>query len=271
MSNIIPFLFKDHGRIHEIRAVIIDDEDHFVGKDVCSALAYADSTTAMRSHCRGVQKLHPIPDAKGRLQDTRVLTEADVLRLIVSSTLPAAEHFERWVFEEVLPAIRKTGSYQAPGTPQRSAKMEAEIAGAELYARLLRPAPSSQVAMIAKIVENNGGDPKFLPAYAVDAAPDQLSGSSMPTKPLSALLSDHGIRMSAQAFNKLLAEAGYIEERTRPSSSGKDGVKRFWAITDLGLRYGKNLTPPNNPRETQPHWYVERFAELHELVVTIAA
>lgn len=114
MSKIIPFLFKDHDKNHEVRAVIIDSEEHFVGKDVCDALGYADHTNAMKQHCRGVVKRHPILDNLSRTQEARVLTEADVLRLIVSSKLPAAEKFERWVFEEVLPSIRKTGSYGAP-------------------------------------------------------------------------------------------------------------------------------------------------------------
>ncbi len=56
----------------------------------------------------------PIVDALGRPQEARVRAEADVLRLIVGSKLPAAERFERWVFEEVLLSIRKTGAYGAP-------------------------------------------------------------------------------------------------------------------------------------------------------------
>lgn len=111
MSSLVPFQFGDRS----IRVVTDESgEPHFVGKDVCEALSYADSTTAMRSHCRGVQKLHPVPDARGRMQETRVLAEPDVLRLIVNCSLPAAEAFERWVFEEVLPTIRRTGSYTAP-------------------------------------------------------------------------------------------------------------------------------------------------------------
>lgn len=94
-----------------VRALQIDGEPYFVGKDVAEALGYSDPTTAIRSHCRGVQKLHPIPDSLGRMQDTRFLSEPDVLRLIVNSKLPAAERFERWVFEDVLPSIRKTGGY----------------------------------------------------------------------------------------------------------------------------------------------------------------
>lgn len=108
MTNVTPFSFETS----TIRVVTGDNgEPLFVGKDLCEALGYKDPTTAIRSHCRGVQKLHPIPDALGRMQDARVLTEADMFRLIVNSTLPAAARFEAWVFEEVLPTIRKTGSY----------------------------------------------------------------------------------------------------------------------------------------------------------------
>src|SRR5690606_6362327 len=58
----------------------------------------------------------PIVDSLGRTQNTRVLTESDVMRLIVSSKLPAAQQFERWLFEEVLPEIRRTGSFNAQPT-----------------------------------------------------------------------------------------------------------------------------------------------------------
>ena len=85
MSNITNFNFNGA----DVRTVTLPNgEPGFVGKDVASRLGYADPTTAIRSHCRGVQLLHPIPDALGRLQSTRVLTEPDVLRLIVSSNLP---------------------------------------------------------------------------------------------------------------------------------------------------------------------------------------
>jgi prophage antirepressor-like protein len=86
-----------------------------VGKDLCNVLGYKDPTTAMRSHCRGVQKLHPIVDSLGRTQEVRIINQADVLRLIVNSTLPAAQRIEAWIFEEVVPMVLKTGSYTIPG------------------------------------------------------------------------------------------------------------------------------------------------------------
>lgn len=114
-----PFIFEQRS----IRVVTdCDGEPLFVGKDVADALGYADSTTAIRSHCKGVQKLHPL-QTSGGMQHVRVLAEPDVLRLIVSSTLPSADAFERWVFEEVLPSIRKTGRYVAPAKQMSPAEM----------------------------------------------------------------------------------------------------------------------------------------------------
>jgi len=129
-TSLIPFTFDGA----PVRALLVDGEPHFVGKDVAERLGYADPTTAIKSHCRGVQKLHPIQDALGRTQQARILAEPDVLRLIIGSTLPAAQRFEAWVFEEVLPTIRKTGAYTAPGTtpPLTHADKLAEVREARL-------------------------------------------------------------------------------------------------------------------------------------------
>jgi Rha family phage regulatory protein len=143
-------------------------------------------------------------------------------------------------------------------------KVIGEIAIMECFTRLLKPAPSSQMLMLTKIAENNGLDPKFLPGYAVDAAPDAAGGSSMPTKSATALLKDFGLGGSVVSFNKKLEAAGYLKVLTRKNS--KQEVVPFWSITDKGLAYGKNLTSPQSPRETQPHWYVDRFLELADMI-----
>lgn len=143
-------------------------------------------------------------------------------------------------------------------------KVVGELAIMECFTRLLKPAPSSQMAMLAKIAANNGLEPSFLPAYAIDEAPDATGGSSMPTKALTALIKQHGIATTTPAFNRALAAHGFIKAVARKNS--KQVMVEFWAVTDKGLRYGKNLTNPNSPRETQPHWYVDRFLELAGLI-----
>uniref|UniRef100_UPI00333F81E8 hypothetical protein n=1 Tax=Castellaniella defragrans TaxID=75697 RepID=UPI00333F81E8 len=147
----------------------------------------------------------------------------------------------------------------------RPEKLVGELALMECFTRLLRPAPSSQISMLTHIAKQNGLDSSFLPGYAVDAAPDATGGSSMPTVSLTGLLKQHDIKLSASVYNTLLRDIGILELRMRKTSKGED--KTFWAITEKGLRFGKNLTSPAAPRETQPHWYAERFADLHTLVM----
>ena len=117
-----------HFQGSEVRIVNVDDEPWFVGKDVCERLGYVNATDAMNRHCRGVVKRYPIVDSLGRKQEARILSESDVMRLICGSTLPEAVAFEKLVFEEILPSIRKHGGYIAANgteTPE------------ELYARAL--------------------------------------------------------------------------------------------------------------------------------------
>lgn len=147
-------------------------------------------------------------------------------------------------------------------------KLIGELAIMECYTRLLRPASSSQVAMPTKIAKQNGLDATFMQSYVVDAPSDASPGSSLSTVSLTQLLKEHGISSNVQAYNTLLRDAGMLEARERRSSSkgATNGIKRFWCVTERGRQYGKNLINPSSPRETQPHWYEDRFAELHRIV-----
>lgn len=93
----------------EIRTIQNDSGILFCGSDVARALGYARPADAISAHCKGVCVL-PTPSAGG-VQNTKFITEGDVYRLIAHSKLSGAERFERWVFDEVLPSIRKHGAY----------------------------------------------------------------------------------------------------------------------------------------------------------------
>lgn len=86
----------------------------FCGKDVAIALGYKDTVNAIKQHCRmsGVVKRH-LTDNLGRKQRAAFIDEGNLYRLITHSKLAEAEKFESWVFDEVLPAIRKTGKYES--------------------------------------------------------------------------------------------------------------------------------------------------------------
>lgn len=110
MNALNLFHFGDH----KVRVVIDETgEPLFVGKDVCEALGYANPNDAMNKLCKGVAKRYPL-QTPGGIQHLRVINEADTFRMIVSSTLPAADSFERLLFEEILPSIRRTGAYVHP-------------------------------------------------------------------------------------------------------------------------------------------------------------
>jgi len=81
----------------------------FCGSDVAKALGYAIPSKAVNTHCKGVSKMEA--PTNGGNQMLLFITEGDVYRLIVHSKLPSAEKFEKWLFDEVVPTIRKTGGY----------------------------------------------------------------------------------------------------------------------------------------------------------------
>ena len=108
--DIIPFTSEQFGTV---RTVERDGKVLFCGKDVATALGYKDTTNALKQHCRGVANHHPIVDQLGREQHARFITQGDLYRLIASAKLPSAQKFESWVFDEVLPSIRKRGGYMA--------------------------------------------------------------------------------------------------------------------------------------------------------------
>lgn len=119
MNDIQKFTNDEFGTI---RTVEQDGKVMFCGKDVATALGYKDTTNALKQHCRGVANHHPIVDQLGREQQARFITEGDLYRLIASSKLPSAQQFESWVFDEVLPSIRKQGGYmtvRADETPEQ--------------------------------------------------------------------------------------------------------------------------------------------------------
>lgn len=105
------FKFEHGGHFESIRTVVIDGEIWFVGADVAAVLGYKRPVETIRQHCKpkGTTK-HRILTGGG-MQEVVLINEGNVYRLIVKSTLPSAERFEEWLFDEVIPSIRKKGGY----------------------------------------------------------------------------------------------------------------------------------------------------------------
>lgn len=96
----------------QIRTMIIDDEPWFVGKDIAEALGYAKARNAIADHvAEDDARKQGVIDSIGRMQETTFINESGLYALIFGSKLPTAKEFKHWVTSEVLPSIRKTGSY----------------------------------------------------------------------------------------------------------------------------------------------------------------
>lgn len=100
----------------DIRTVTIDNEPWFVGKDVATALGYKNTADAIGKHIDTDDKLTSQIAITGQRRDVVVINESGLYALIFGSKLDSAKKFKHWVTSEVLPAIRKTGSYQKPMT-----------------------------------------------------------------------------------------------------------------------------------------------------------
>lgn len=129
----------------------------------------------------------------------------------------------------------------------------------ESATKLLNLSNSSRLGALQRLQEF-AGVPALMPAYAVDAPSDAADGSSRSTAALTTLLKRHDSKLSTPSANAILERLGILERKQRPST--RHGTKQFWSVTNAGLVYGKNLTDPHCPRETQPHFYESRFPRL---------
>ena len=108
----------ENAEFGKIRTVVLDGEPWFVGKDVAAALGYKDTSDALKKHVDEEDKLTRRFADSGQIREMYVINESGVYSLVFSSKLPTAKAFKRWVTSEVLPSIRRTGSYHKPDAAQ---------------------------------------------------------------------------------------------------------------------------------------------------------
>lgn len=130
----------DNPKFGSVRTIEENGKVLFCGNDVASALGYKSPKDAIANHCKGAVKRRLLTE--GGKQEMSFIPEGDIYRLAARSKLPGAEEFERWIFDEVLPSIRKNGGYingQENMTPQElmaSALLVAQNTLAERDARI---------------------------------------------------------------------------------------------------------------------------------------
>ena len=232
MSNLIPFQFESTS----IRIVTNErsGEPLFVAKDICEALGYKDPTTAVRNHCKGVPKQHPL-QTPGGMQELRVLTEPDVLRLIVKSELPGAERFEAWVFEDVLPTIRKTGSY---GTQPAAVVPAPTIEAFKLAPLVVRAARALGLDKNAAAISANQAVTKLTGTNVLKLLGHQhIEAENQTAMYFTPTELGERLGISGRKFNMLLAEAG-LQAKKGEHWVPLTTAEGFCRFMDTGKRHG---------------------------------
>lgn len=232
MNEVTVFTFNQS----QVRTIIdVDGNPLFCGKDVCQILGYKDTVNAIKQHCCGVVKHHPIVDNLGRTQEARFLTEPDLYRLIVGSQLPAAQEFEKWVFEEVLPAIRKTGWYEMQQVSRQP--VPAEIAEREFLV-LKRMAElfgltHNRALISANIALRKRTGIDFQAELDVELIAEDNSNYLLATEIGERLGLGTG-RKAARHANLLLAEEGFQFKNERNEWRPTDKGRAYAVILDTG-------------------------------------
>lgn len=121
MNQLEIFKNREFG---EIRTVAIDGEPWFVAKDIAEILQYTNTQKAIRDHVDEEDKLTERIVLSGQNREVICINESGLYSLILSSKMPGAKRFKRWVTSEVLPQIRRTGTYQKPLTPQEMMRVQ---------------------------------------------------------------------------------------------------------------------------------------------------
>lgn len=231
----------------QLRAVTIDNEPWFVGKDVAERLGYSDSSKAIRVHVDAEDKGVDEMATPGGKQRVLIINESGLYSLVLSSKLPTANAFKRWITSEVIPSIRKNGGYIYG---------QDKMSDAELLSRALVVAQRQIESRDRQLEEMQ---PKALFADAVSA-----SKSSILIGELAKLLRQNGVDMGQNRLFDWLRDNGYlirrdatdrnmptqrsmdlglfeVKETTITHSDGHITVNKTAKVTGKGQQYFINL------------------------------
>src|SRR5690625_587178 len=200
MEELKVFNHKEFG---ELEILIIDGKEYFPATDVASKLGYAKPHNAIDRHCRKDGSLfRGVTDSLGRKQKKKFIDEGNLYRLIVGSELPEAEKFESWVFDEVLPSIRKHGAYMTPET------IEEVLLSPDTLIKLATNLKEEQEKrkQAERVIEEQ--KPKVLFADAVET-----SKTSVLVGELAKIIKQNGYNIGQNRLFKWLRDKGYLMKR----------------------------------------------------------
>ncbi|WP_031538051.1 phage antirepressor [Bacillus sp. MB2021] len=223
----------------QLQVMELDGKVYFPATDCAKMLGYSNTKDAIKRHCRWVAKHDlPHPQNEKKVIQKNFIPEGDLYRLIAKSQLPAAEQFERWVFDEVLPDIRKHGMYASESllddilkNPDLGIKLFTEYKEAKEEAKKLKLANAQQKQIIGEL------QPK--------ASYYDLVLQNKSIVPISIIAKDYGL--SARKLNSILhelgvqfkmgktwllyqryAEMGYTQSKTHAIDAERNVMHTYW-------------------------------------------
>ena len=218
----------------QVRVLELEGEPWFVGKDVAEALGYSNTADAIQKHVDEEDKLTSQIAIAGQGRNVVIINESGLYSLVLSSKLPTAKAFKRWITSEVIPSIRKHGAYITPDT------LEQMIADPDTTIRLLTTLKEERLAR-ARLETENAQQKQLLAEYSPKASyydvvlqtPDALSISQIAkdygksAKWLNQQLHEMGVQYNQSGVWLLYqqyAEQGYTRSKTH-TYSGNDGMQ----------------------------------------------
>lgn len=222
----------------------------FLAKDVAEWIEHSDTSAMIKSIDDDEKVSATNPNNACGGQNAWFLTEDGLYEVLMQSRKPIAKQFKKGV-KEILKTIRKTGTYTVLNSIKDRA--EAGMVWVRGCKELLNLSEASTLSLMRKVATPLGlPTPDYVPSKGI-------------LKSASELLKARNTGISAQAFNKLAIKEGFLAINTRHSSSGKE--KTFKVITPKGEQFGENQVSPNNPKETQPSWYEDKFDSLLKILL----
>lgn len=253
MSNLQIFENQEFGKV---RMVEIDGKPYAVGVDVARALEYSHPSKAVIDHCKGITKLGiPSYNQYGAevIQETNVIPESDIYRLIVKAADQSknpeikakAEKFERWIFDEVIPSIRKHGAYMTPET------IEKALYNPDFLIKLATKLKEEQEANKKLRQENAELKPKAELADQITNADNMLNFTQLAKalniqgfgrNNLLKFLREKGILMQGEYYNNLPKQSyiqqGYFKAIVKPIDMGNKVVDVITPlVTPKGIKF----------------------------------
>lgn len=200
MENLQVFTSSEFG---EIRTIERENGIWFVGRDIAAALGYSNTKDALARHVDTEDKYQgegvAFPDPNGVLKYPTIINESGLYSLVLSSKLPGAKKFKRWVTGEVLPSIRKHGAYMTPAT------LEKVLADPDAAIRILQEMKADRARVKELEAKAEQDRPKVLFADAVS-----VSNSAILIGDLAKILRQNGIEMGQTRLFQWLRENGYL-------------------------------------------------------------